>query len=589
MEHARRPVALLASAVALATASALMMPLSAAATPQGPVVGNETKPIYSHAEAVKETVYIESKIDSDSDGKLDRIAADVMRPKETNSGLKVPIVMEASPYYQLAPLLTRDRIDRQIPRLPKDFRRWYDEFFVPRGYAVVEVEMQGTARSDGCPTTGGKEDTRSIAASIDWLNGRAKAVYADGTPAVASWSTGAVGMLGGSYNGTLPTAVAATGIKGLKTIVPMSAISSWYDYTRDQGIGYSNGWDERYAEWLASYVASPAARERCKEQLKALGDNSGDDTFNYTPFWRERDYKPDVDNIRASVFVVHGQEDWNVKPAHYSKLWDLLAKNHIPRKLWLLRGGHIDPNGVRQAEWQAAMHRWMDHWLYGLDNGVMKEPIADIQRPDGKWETQTSWPDKKAEDTRLFFGPAANGVAGTLGSLPSWPTGTQSFTDDPAQTEANAIGGPEAAKANRLAYLTPELKQPARISGTSEVTVRVTPETTSTPLTALLVDYGSVSDPAFSPVVVTRGAIDVKNHLSLSWEHDLKPGQSYYVRWKLHPKDHIFAAGHRIGLVVVANNASYVSVDPKAGKNSISLLTSHVELPVVGGRKALGF
>ncbi|MGW2158956.1 CocE/NonD family hydrolase [Nonomuraea sp. NPDC001699] len=51
------------------------------------------------------------------------------------------------------------------------------------------------------------------------------------------WSTGAVGMIGLSCDGTLAEAVAARG-EGLRTIVPEGAISSWYDYARDQGIAY---------------------------------------------------------------------------------------------------------------------------------------------------------------------------------------------------------------------------------------------------------------------------------------------------------------------------------------------------------------
>ena len=35
-------------------------------------------------------------------------------------------------------------------------------------------------------------------------------------------------MIGKSYDGTLSNGVAATGVEGLKTIVPVSAISSWY-------------------------------------------------------------------------------------------------------------------------------------------------------------------------------------------------------------------------------------------------------------------------------------------------------------------------------------------------------------------------
>ena len=34
----------------------------------------------------------------------------------------------------------------------------------------------------------------------------------------------------------LPNQVATTGVEGLKTIIPVSAISSWYDYYRANGL-----------------------------------------------------------------------------------------------------------------------------------------------------------------------------------------------------------------------------------------------------------------------------------------------------------------------------------------------------------------
>src|SRR5258705_12545479 len=43
--------------------------------------------------------WVQSNSDSDRDGKLDRIHFDVTRPQETASGLKVPTIMEASPYF----------------------------------------------------------------------------------------------------------------------------------------------------------------------------------------------------------------------------------------------------------------------------------------------------------------------------------------------------------------------------------------------------------------------------------------------------------------------------------------------------------
>jgi X-Pro dipeptidyl-peptidase len=611
--------------VLAAIAAIVLTPAVATAAPQSIVVEDGvTQPVFSYEDAIRETVWVVAQTDSDDDGRLDRIAIDIMRPAETEAGMKVATVMEASPYYGRS----FPGGGEVPPDGPRGFLRWYDEFFVPRGYAVVEAEMVGTSRSEGCPTIGGIEETRSIEAVIDWLNGRAPGVYGDGSPAVASWSTGDVGMLGVSYNGTLPNAVATQGTEGLKTIVPIAAISSWYSYARDHGIAFSS-WGNRYPEFLANYVSVgrtiPGANEACEDDIELLGDLADDATDDFTPFWAERTYLPDANKIKTektAVFMVHGLEDWNVKRAHFSRLWYEVAKRNMPRKIWLHRGGHLDPIGIRPVEWQDAMHRWMDHWLYGLQNGIMSEPMADIQRPDGTWVTDSSWPSPGTKDVTLRLGPATAEVAGTL-SFEQAQT-TQTFADDRFQRESAMIGNAEETRPNRLAFVTPRLERDVRISGTPRVQARFASSSASTPLTALLVDYGEAAEtivedqtplellalpcnaenvanatgcaepPATLTVitpqrVVSRGAIDGKNNVKLTFSSPLVPGKAYNIEWELQPHDYIVPAGHRIGLVLVANDRDYIRRDTLADQVTVYLGNSELVLPVVGGKSALGF
>ena len=49
-------------------------------------------------------------------------------------------------------------------------------------------------------------------------------------------------MIGKSYDGTLANGVAATGVDGLKTIVPISAISAWYNYSRTGGVRHNKNY-----------------------------------------------------------------------------------------------------------------------------------------------------------------------------------------------------------------------------------------------------------------------------------------------------------------------------------------------------------
>jgi X-Pro dipeptidyl-peptidase len=575
---------------------------------------------------VRETLWVEAPMDSDLDGRNDRIRIDVIRPRETEDGLRVPTIMEASPYYNPGDNITT----------PRGFPGWWDEYFVPRGYAIAQVEMQGTARSEGCPSIGGVEDTTSIKAAVDWLNGRAPGQRLDGTPAAAHWSTGDVAMQGVSYVGTLPNAVAVEGVRGLRTVVPIAAISTYYRYSRDQGIRRTQ-WGLRYPEWLANSVMqhNPRARALCADFVRSLGDQVADDTGDYTPWWQERNYIPDANKINTAntaVFMVHGYGDTNVKPQQTADLWYEVARRNMPRKIWIHRGGHSNPTSFRNAEWQRAMHLWMDHWLHRIENGIMDEPMADVQRPDGAWETDSSWPSPGTSEVNLRLGPATNEVAGTLSFDQTGGARTQAFVDNWLQNSENVIiANPEERQPSRLVYVTPPLREDARVSGTPRVSVRFSADAASASLSALLVDYGEgetvsveqktplelVTEPctredlanrtgcaepldvtsAITPErVITRGSVDGKNNVDLRWSDPLEPGKAYNIRWDLQPHDYIVPAGHRIGLVLVGNYRATIGennvvrdAQAEGREITIHLGNTALTLPIVGGKQGLGF
>src|SRR5688572_14934879 len=58
-------------------------------------------PLYSYADAIRESVWVQTPLDNDADGQADRVAVDIVRPREAAlRGVKVPVIMVASPYYQ---------------------------------------------------------------------------------------------------------------------------------------------------------------------------------------------------------------------------------------------------------------------------------------------------------------------------------------------------------------------------------------------------------------------------------------------------------------------------------------------------------
>ncbi|MFB9631551.1 CocE/NonD family hydrolase C-terminal non-catalytic domain-containing protein [Nonomuraea helvata] len=75
--------------------------------------------------------------------------------------------------------------------------------------------------------------------------------------------------------------------------------------------------------------------------------------------------------------------------------------------------------------------------------------------------------------------------------------------------------------------------------------------------------------------------MDVRNRHSLTRPSPIKPGQAYTVDWRLHATDYIFPEGHRIGLVLAANDRDYITTDTAAGSITVAPARSNLTLPLV--------
>jgi X-Pro dipeptidyl-peptidase len=620
----RTPWISLLSAVLVALAAVLVAPgtaAHAAGAGGGTVRQGLSQPDYSYAGAIREAVWVDTGLDGDGDGRTDRVAVDIVRPSEpAKTGRKVPVIMDASPYYSCCgrgnenQLKTYDAAGH-IVQAPL----FYDNYFVPRGYASVLVDLAGTDRSDGCVDIGGPSDIQSAKAVVDWLNGRAKGYTArtGGQGVKATWTTGDVGMIGKSWDGTIANGVAATGVRGLKTIVPISSISSWYDYYFHQGAPLQDG-----PEWLSSYVESDSAHAACAAEQQKIIDGSPR-TGDWTPFWTARDYVKDAGKVRASVFAVQGMQDLNVRTKHFGQWWQALSAHGVERKVWLSQTGHVDPFDYRRPAWVPTLQRWFDHYLLGVDNGIQRQPMADIERTVDHWTTDPVWPPAGTRDTALSLGATATAGPGTLGAGPAG-AGTASFTDNPNLWEEDWAAAADTATPEKTVFTTGVLAQDLRISGGGTVTVTATSSTTSAHLSAVLVDLGpaairnylgggegittlatrscygestagdsacfldtAADTAAVGHTVFSRGWADLGHYASLGHGVRLTPGKPYTMTIQLAATDHVVPAGHRLALIVAGTDNGLILPPDTTPKVGLDLRRSVVRLPLVGGSEAL--
>ncbi|MFS0689450.1 CocE/NonD family hydrolase [Sporosarcina sp. 179-K 8C2 HS] len=538
-----------------------------------------TKPIYEMSDAIIEELYVETEVDSDNDGALDKVFITVVRPP-TEDGMKVPVLYWMTPYRE-----HYSEYDEHFTVTGADGKTFVDNsqfwgsHYVSRGYGFVAGESLGTANSEGCPTIGGHEETLAAKAVVDWLNGRAKAFTADGEERVADWTTGDTAMMGASYDGTFANAVAATGVEGLKAIVPISAISSWYDYLGANGLYVTHGTEEDGKETYTNFAAGFSKKlwngksENCLKVIEEMDKQQGDGDYN--DFWAARNYVQNVNQIKAAVLIAHGQNDPVVRPKNFDTWWEVLKTNDAPRKMWI---GYTDHSWNHTPEWNLEVNRWLDHWLYGIENGIMDEPVVRIEDNDYIWSEWEDWPHINANP--VTFQLTMEGKLLTGATENELLEGSQSFKDGEDMLKYYVASSPEDDQPNRLIYMTDELESDLLLSGAPILTLAASFDAPEANLSALLVDYGGII-----PEVVTKGWIDPENWNSIETPEPIVAGEQYTLTWDMQPKAYTFKKGHRIGLVLIGTDRYYTENPTSEVTITVTPALSELALPLVKEEK----
>jgi X-Pro dipeptidyl-peptidase len=580
-----------------AAAWLLVVPAASAAAspePQGPeFAAGEAQPVFDPAQVVRESLYVTAPVDSDRDGRADLVHVVVVRPKATERGLRVPVVYQASPYFSGGNDVANHDVDTElhVPDRatarsgtshadagrtgPTNIRSAYEKYLLARGYAMVYAESLGTGMSTGCPTTGGDNETIGARSVIDWLNSRAPGQDAQGAPVSASWSTGKVAMMGASYDGTLANAVASTGVEGLQAIVPIEAISDWYDYYRADGaVVAPAGYQGEDADVLAKSVYTRQDRVSCQPMIERLAAGEDRATGDYNGFWDARNYLNHVDKVHAAVLAVQGLNDWNVKTKQTAQWYAALRRHGVPHKIWWHRSGHTDPLTLRKDEWLRTLNRWFTRYLYGVPNGVEREPRSTVEREDATWIQEPEWPAPRARDVLFRPTPGGRGRGGLAVSHVD-NRAAEELSDDAGQRAEDLAGA--ANSPNRLAYFTEPVGRAVRASGTPHAELTLTFDRPAANMTTLLVDQA----PDGSTSVVTRGWSDPQNRRSTQWSSPVHPGERYSIDVAMQPTDYILLAGHKWGLVVLSSDHDF-TLRPKPGTQlKLELTSSQLRLPLV--------
>ena len=446
-----------------------------AAQPVFPFTDGKTGDEYCAADSaiVRYCVYIETDYDVDGDGRRDRVKAFVQVPRSAAEGhYKAATVYEARPYCaginadgydhmkevdsrEYPPFRLNEDLDNEAaPTVPTgkisaleaaeaaDPADWYFpdkgnggsmcyenidnyNYYLVRGFAVVTSAGFGTLGSDGFEYVGSHYERDAFKAVVEWLHGD-RVGYTDRTGTVttaADWSNGNVGMTGRSYAGTMPFAVATTGVPGLATIVPVAGIADWYSQQNQQGA--QRYWaEEMLNSFLSYYCTSRYSDSELTAEMKARMDafhhalsleqmKYGTD---YSEFWKDGNYTLAAGGIRCSALIVHGLNDENVSTKQFEMMLHSFEQAEQTVKLILHQGPHMTPAmqnkgyGIRVSGefYEDIVNRWMSHYLYDVDNGAEDMPALLVQnnRNQHIWETAESWETGK----RLLLKSISSGI-----------------------------------------------------------------------------------------------------------------------------------------------------------------------------------
>ena len=407
------------------------------------------QPVFDPDGIMHYCVYVETDHDTDCDGKRDLVKVLVSLPKEAVSeNGATPAIFEARPYItgtvsdDGAEALSRkgdfkaaDMYASPAPRKPDgtvstaemikssdpddwnfyEDLHWYDYFLV-RGFAVIECGGLGTKGSEGFEACGTDLETDAFKCVIEWLHGD-RTAYASKDSAMAvhaDWCSGRVGMTGRSYGGTIPFALACTGVKGLETIVPVAGIASWYDYYNSQGTKFSK-------DTLTELAAFCSGRYLDKADWSKISNKYGCYLYNmdleerasngdYTDFWKLRDYTAEAVDIKCPALIVQGLNDDNVRTKQFELMYRAYRKAGAECKVILHQGSHITPAfpeagyeiDINGESYNELLNRWFTHFLCGAENDAEKMPGFTVQsNTDGSWECFDKWYDSRAAKRRF--------------------------------------------------------------------------------------------------------------------------------------------------------------------------------------------
>jgi predicted acyl esterase len=491
------------------------------------------------------------------DGSM-RLHADIYLPDDYNGSgeapTKFPTILLLSPYWGAG-----TQGDPTMNYIPYDFL-W--QRLLPRGYAIVYGDLGGNGGSSGCWDFMGPVERASAYGMVEAI-------------AAQDWSDGQVGMFGLSYDAMTQIMASSDAAPHLVTVVPASGLTEAYKGLKMWGVHYGGGWHQTIAGYEQSSLAGPGPTneprrdgwlETVQQSPECLaGNHEGDAaTGAYSAWFKERDFRPFAPEVKASVFVTQGFEDAAVKPDNYGAWFQGITTE---KKLWIGHWFHQYPTAQNagRADMVLTFHRWFDHTLMHVDNGIDSEPVVDVQDSLGQWRHEDAWPPTDARPTNY--------------SISSDGALTSVVAD--AKSGGVPVGGPLSASeflvgdgGGAATFRSGKVAGGLHIAGTPVVDARFLPGGSNGYVVARLYDGDRM---------VSQGSMNAIFANGLEAPQPLQPSMPVHLRFAMYPTDWTVEPGHELRLVLnTMDGAGWFDPDPEpTGFTLLAGADAVLELPTI--------
>jgi putative CocE/NonD family hydrolase len=123
-------------------------------------------------------------------------------------------------------------------------------------------------------------------------------------------------------------------------------------------------------------------------------------------------------------------------------------------------------------------------------------------------------------------------------------------------------------RGDTLAFTTTPLDAPLEVTGPVSVTLHVSSDAPDTDVFAMLLDLYPPSDewPDGYALNICDGIMRLRYREGMEQPQPLEPGHVYEVTFRLYPTSNLFAAGHRLQLLLGASSFPRFDVNPNTGE-----------------------